>query len=105
MPGQRGEGGYVPPVGHLRGCEHSYHPKNPGLETPQSPGRRSPLLWEEMILWRPPALIPLPHYCHPPMIALQRGPDWGITQPQHRSGRTLCLSPEPLCSLQPSGEQ
>lgn len=59
------------------------------LETSRSPGRRSCPPWEEMIPCQQPALIPLPHYRHPQLMALEMGPDWGIAQP---CGHTLRLS-------------
>lgn len=89
MPWQGGEGGCMPPVRHPQGCECPYCPKKTGLETSRSPGRRSCPPWEEMIPCQQPALIPLPHYRHPQLMALEMGPDWGIAQP---CGRTLRLS-------------
>lgn len=89
MPWQGGEGGCMPPVRHPRGCECPNCPKKTGLETSRSPGRRSCPPWEEMIPCQQPALIPLPHYRHPQLMALEMGPDWGIAQP---CGRTLRLS-------------
>lgn len=60
---------------------------------------------EEMILCQQPPLIPLPHYCHPQLIALQTGPDRPIAQPCRSSDCTLHLSLELLRSLQHSGKQ
>lgn len=90
-------------VRHLWGCECSYHPKNPGLGTSRSPGRRNPPLWEGTTLCQQPALIPSPRYSHPQVIVPQTGPDGASPAPALQRPH-LCLS-RSCSSPRHSGEQ